>query len=132
MSMKQRFFKLLKYSNELKKDNKYLSKEDLEAFDTLLHFMVIIEGKFNYLEKHEYINLTKDFLNNEITADDFSYSFQAIYEGITEKVRQMEREEPLELANFLSETKTDEEYELENLLLAIYDACDDFSPDPDV
>jgi hypothetical protein len=102
MSMEQRFFKLLKYSNELKRNNKYLGREDPEAFRTLFKFLVTIEDNFHYLEKQEYLNLAKDFLGNKITADDFSYSFMAIYEGIREKLDQMEREESLELANFLN------------------------------
>ena len=72
MSMEQRFFKLLKYSNKLKRNNKYLDKQDPEAFDTLLKFLVIIADNFHYSEKHEYINLAKDFLDNKITADNFS------------------------------------------------------------
>jgi hypothetical protein len=128
MSMEQRFFKLLKYSNELKRNNKYLGREDPEAFRTLFKFLVTIEDNFHYLEKQEYLNLAKDFLDNKITADDFSYSFMAIYEGISEKVAQMKREESLELANFLNKT---DRSELHELLLPIYGACDSFSPDPD-
>ena len=36
------FFKLLKYSNELKKDNKSLRKKDYKAFNLLLDFTVIL------------------------------------------------------------------------------------------
>ena len=104
MNDQQNFFKLLKYSNELKRNNKYLDKEDPEAFDTLLKFLVTIAENFHYSEKHEYINLAKDFLDNQITADDFSRSFMAIYEGIGEKLGQMKREESVELANFLNKT----------------------------
>ena len=75
MNDQQNFFKLSKYSNELKRNNKYLDKEDPEAFDTLLKFMVRIEDNLHYLEKQEYTQLAKDFLADQITADDFSYSF---------------------------------------------------------
>ena len=91
MNEQQNFFKLLKYSNKLKRNNKYLDKEDPEAFDTLLKFLVRIAENFHYSEKHEYINLAKDFLENKITADNFSYSFMAISEGIGEKLDQMNR-----------------------------------------
>ena len=128
MSMKQRFFKLLKYSNKLKRNNKYLDKEDPEAFDTLLKFLVTIAENFHYSEKHEYINLAKDFLDNKITADNFSYSFMAIYEGIGEKLDQMKREESLELANFVNKT---DRCGLNRLLARIYGSCDSFSSDTD-
>jgi hypothetical protein len=128
MNDQQNFFKLLKYSNELKINNKYLDKEDPEAFDTLLKFLVRIEDNFHYSEKHEYINLAKDFLADQITADDFSYSFMAIYEGIGEKLGQMEIKESLELVNFLKSSRP----ELARLLARIYGSCDSFSLDPEV
>ena len=101
MNEQQNFFKLLKYSNELKKNNKYLGTEDPEAFDTLLNFFVRIEDNLHYSEKQEYIELAKEFLADQISADDFSFSFMAIYEGINKKLNQMEIKESLELADFL-------------------------------
>nr|UZC30078.1 hypothetical protein [Entomoneis sp.] len=128
MNDQQNFFKLLKYSNELKRNNKYLDKEDPEAFDTLLKFLVRIEDNLHYSEKQEYIELAKDFLVDQITADDFSYSFMAIYEGIGEKLGQMKIKESLELANFLKSSRP----ELGKLLARIYGSCDSYSPDPEV
>jgi len=94
----------------------------------LLHFSATIENNFHYSEKHEYIDLAKNFLDDQIIADDFSYSFMAIYEGITKKVRQMKREESLELANFLKPNRS----ELGELLARIYGSCDSYSPDPEM
>lgn len=128
MNDQQNFFKLLKYSNELKINNKYLDKEDPEAFDTLLKFLVRIEDNLHYSEKQEYIELAKDFLADQITADDFSYSFLAIYEGIGKKLGQMKRKESLELVNFLKSSRP----ELGRLLARIYGSCDSFSPDPEI
>ena len=129
MKNQQKFFKLLKYSNILKKTNKYLSKEDSEAFKTLVKFLVIIEENLHYSEKDEYINLAKDFLDNKITADDFSYSFMAIYEAVSEKLNQMKLEESAELVNLLNKTEEDG---LNILLARIYGCCDGFSPDPEI
>jgi hypothetical protein len=42
---------------------------------------MIVEN-FYYLDKQEYIDLVKDFLENKITVDNFSYSFMASYQGI--------------------------------------------------
>ena len=128
MNDQQNFFKLLKYSNELKKNKKSLRKEDPEAFDMLLHFSVRIENNLQYSERQEYIELAKDFLADQITADDFSYSFLAIYEGIGEKLGQMKIKESLELVNFLKSSRP----ELGKLLARIYGSCDSFSPDPDI
>ena len=128
MNDQQNFFKLLKYSNKLKRNNKYLDKEDPEAFDTLLKFLVRIGDNLQYSEKQEYIELAKDFLADQITADDFSYSFMATYEGISRELGQMKRTESLELANFLKPSRL----ELGDLLARIYGSCDSFSPDPEI
>ena len=128
MNDQQNFFKLLKYSNELKKNKKSLRKKDSEAFNLLLNFSVTIETNLHYSEKQEYIELAKDFLADQITADDFSYSFMAIYEGIGEKLGQMKRAESVELANFLEPSRP----ELGDLLARIYGSCDSFSPDPEI
>ncbi len=128
MNPQQHFLKLLKYSNELKKKNKSLKNEDPEAFEVFLDFLVRIEINFHYLEKQEYISLAKDFLDDQITADEFSYSFMAIYGGIGQKLGQMKRAESVELANFLEPSRP----ELGELLARIYGSCDSFSPDPEI
>ena len=128
MNEEQKFFKLLKYSNELRKNKKSLLKKDPEVFDVFLHFLVRIERNLHYSEKQEYIELAKDFLADQITADDFSYSFMAIYEGINRKLGQMKRTESLELANFLKPSRP----ELGDLFARIYGSCDSFSPDPEI
>ena len=128
MNEHEQFFKLLKYSNELKKNKKSLRKKDSESFNLLLNFSVTIENNLHYSEKQEYINLAKDFLDDQITADDFSYSFMAIYGGIRQKLGQMQRAESVELANFLEPSRP----ELGDLLARIYGSCDSFSPDPEI
>ena len=122
MNEEQNFFKFLKYSNELKKNKESLYRKDPEAFTVLLKFLVAIENNLQYSEKQEYIELAKDFLTDQITADDFSYSFMAIYHGISRKVGQMARDESLELANFLKPPRP----ELGDLLARIDGSCDSF------
>jgi hypothetical protein len=126
--MKYNFFKLLAYSNELKQNKKSLLKEDPEAFDVLLHFLVRIETNLHYSEKQEYIELAKYFLADEITPDEFSYFFMAIYEGINRKLGQMKKDKSLDLANFLRPSRP----ELGNLLARIYGSCDSFNSDSEV
>ena len=128
MNEEQKFFKLLKYSNELRKNKKSLLKKDPEVFDVFLHFLVRIERNLHYSEKQEYIELAKDFLSDQITADDFSYAFMSIYEGICRKLGQMEKDESLELRNFLNPSRP----ELGDLLARIYGSCDSYSSDPEI
>jgi len=129
MNKKNTFFNLLAESNRLKKNQKSLQKENPEAFKVFLGFLLIIERNLHYAEKQEYIDLAKDFLADQITADDFSYSFQAIYEGINKKLGKMERDESLDLATFLDKPPRPG---LGDLLADIYGSCDSFSPDPEV
>jgi hypothetical protein len=115
----KKIFSLLKQSNELKKNKNSL---DPEASDMLLDFLVTIENNFHFSERREYIDLAKDFLANQITADDFLRAFMGIYEGITREVAQMEKDESLELTNFLKTSQS----ELGDLLSQIYGTCDCF------
>lgn len=128
MSEHQKFFELLKYSNELKKNEKSLCEEDSEAFNLLLNFLVTIKNNLHYSEKQEYIKLANNFLTNKINADDFSYSFIAIYDGISQKLAQMKIAESLELIHFLKPSRR----KLGVLLARIYGSCDSFSLDPEI
>ena len=122
------FFNLLNYSNRLKRNKKYLNKEEPETFDRLLKFLVRIENNLHYSENQEYIKLAKNFLADKITAADFSYSFMAIYEAVSRKLTQMKANESLELANFLKSSRP----ELVKLFARIYGSYDSYSPDPKV
>lgn len=115
----KKFFSLLRQSNELKKNKNSL---DPEASDMLLDFLVTIRNNFHFSERREYIDLAKDFLADQITADDFSSAFMGMYEGIDREVAQMEKDESLELTNFLKTSQS----ELDDLLLQIYGTCDCF------
>ena len=88
----------------------------------LSDFLVTIRNNFHFSERREYIDLAKDFLADQITADDFSFAFIGIYEGIDREVAQMEEDESLELTNFLKTSQ----FELNDLLSQIYSTCDFF------
>ena len=115
----KKFFSLLRQSNELKKNKNSL---DPEASDMLLDFLVTIRNNFHFSERREYIDLAKDFLADQITAEDFSFAFMSIYEGIDQEVAQMEKDESLELTNFLKTSQS----ELVDLLLQINGTCECF------
>lgn len=91
--------------------------------------MVTIEENYHDSERQEYINLARDFLENKITAEDFSYSFMGIYTGIHKKVEEIAIEESLELANFLT---TNNPCGLNELLSRTYGSCDSFSLDLEI
>jgi hypothetical protein len=127
----KKFFSLLSQLNELKKNKKAetpiliagrIPSFDPEASDMLFDSMNTIRNNFHFSERQEYIDLAKDFLADQITADDFSYSFICIYDGIEQKVAQMEKDESLELTNFLKTSQ----FELNDLLSQIYSTCDFF------
>ena len=127
----KKIFSLLSQLNELKKNKKAetpiliagrISSFDPEASDMLFDSMNTIRNNFHFSERQEYIDLAKDFLADQITADDFSYSFIGIYDGIEQKVAQMEKDESLELTNFLKTSQ----FELNDLLSQIYSTCDFF------
>ena len=114
---KIKFFQLLSKYNNSKE-----SSEKGQLYSKLQNYLVAIETNCHYAEKSEYIKLADDFLKNQITADDFIYSFLAIYEGVNNKASKMKKEESLELVNFLEPNRK----ELGTLLAKIYGDCNAF------
>ena len=88
----------------------------------LFDSMNTIRNNFHFSERREYVDLAKDFLADQITADDFSSDFISIYKGIDQEIAQMEKDESLELTNFLKTSQ----FELNDLLSQIYSTCDFF------
>ena len=127
---KQEFFKLLKYSNELRKNNKYLFKENPEKSRKLSGFLIIIEENLHLRQKDKYIELIEIFLNNNIDAEDFSFCFIAKYDTINQTLREMKQDFEKrfhELSNFLIENKN-KKYQIGMSFMSMYDHCDDFDP----
>ena len=129
----EKFFSLLRQSNELKKNTETptlidgrIPSLDPEESDMLSDFMITIEYNFHFSEREEYINLAKDFLADQMTADDFSGAFIGTYKGIDGEVGQMLKDESLELVNFLKPQPLVLDIELGDLLLKIYGTCDSF------
>ena len=101
---------------------------DPEESDMLLDSLETIRNNFHFSERQEYIDLAKDFLADQITADDFSSDFISIYKGIDQEIAQMEKDESLELTNFLKTSQLTSKLtiELTDLLSQIYGTCDFF------
>ena len=130
----KKFFSLLRQLNELENTETLtliagrIPSLDPEESDMLLDSLETIRNNFHFSERQEYIDLAKDFLADQITADDFSSDFMSIYKGIDREVDQMEKDESLELTNFLKTSQLTSKLtiELTDLLLQIYGTCDFF------
>ena len=128
---KKKFFSLLRRFNEIEKNKNTetptlidgrIPSLDPEESVMLLEYMKTIRNSFHFSERQEYIDLAKDFLADQITADDFSSDFISLYQGIEREVAQLEKDESLELTNFLKTSQ----FELYDLLSQIYGTCDFF------
>ena len=130
----KKFFSLLRQLNELENTETptlivgWIPSLDPEESDMLLDSLETIRNNFHFSERQEYIDLAKDFLADQITADDFSSDFMSIYKGIDREVDQMEKDESLELTNFLKTSQLTSKLtiELTDLLSQIYGTCDFF------
>ena len=130
MNNEQEFFKLLKYSNELRKNNKSLFKENSEKSRKLSRFLIIIEENLHLRQKDKYIELMETFLKNKINAEDFSFYFIAKYDNINQTLRKMKQDFEKkfdELSNLLIENKNKKD-QIGKFLMSMYDYCDDFNP----
>jgi len=141
----KKFFRLLRQSNEMEKDPEtpiliavgipcsepeesdiFLADQMTADRYILLDSIRTIEDNFHFSEREEYINLAKDFLADQMTADDFSGAFIGTYKGIDEEFAQMIKDESLELVNFLKPQPLVLDIELGDLLLKTYGTCDSF------
>ena len=130
----KKFFSLLRQLNELENTETptliagRIPSLDPEESDMLSDSLETIRNNFHFSERQEYIDLAKDFLADQITADDFSSDFISIYKGIDQEIAQMEKDESLELTNFLKTSQLTSKLtiELTDLLLQIYGTCDFF------
>ena len=139
----KKFFRLLRQFNEMKKNPETpiliagripcLEPEESDILLDPINFRYFlrnvnrtIEDNFHFSEREEYINLAKDFLADQMTADDFSGAFIGTYKGIDEEVAQMIKDESLELVNFLKPQPLVLDIELGDLLLKTYGTCDSF------
>ena len=130
LETKKQFFKLLKFSNEFKKKNKSFFKEDPDSSRQLSKFLIKIEDNLHLREKNTYIKLIKLFLDNQINAEDFSFYFIAQYDKINSILHEMEQnfEERFdELVSILNENPN-QKSKIGELLMFMYDNCDDFQP----
>lgn len=126
----QEFFKLLKCSNELIKNNKSFYKEYPEKSKKLSQFLIKIEENLHLRQKKDYIELMETFLTNQINAEDFSFYFIAKYDNINRDLLEMERnfEQKFdELSNLLLENKNNQ-YDIGMSLMCMYEQCDSFDP----
>ena len=94
----------------------------------LLDSLETIRNNFHFSERQESLDLAKDFLADKISAQDFCYAFMGTYEGIDSEAAQMEKDESLELTNFLKTSQLTSKLtiELTDLLSQIYGTCDFF------
>jgi hypothetical protein len=130
----KKFFSLLRQLNELENTETLtliagrIPSLDPEESDMLLDSLETIRNNFHFSERQEYIDLAKDFLPDQITADDFSSDSISIYKGIDQEIAQMEKDESLELTNFLKTSQLTSKLtiELTDLLSQIYGTCDFF------
>ena len=145
----KKFFRMLRQSNEMEKNpetsiliavgipcsepeesdiNETYQKGDLSTRQRyiLLDSIRTIEDNFHFSEREEYINLAKDFLADQMTADDFSGAFIGTYKEIDEEVAQMIKDESLELVNFLKPQPLVLDIELGDLLLKTDGTCESF------
>ena len=135
----KKFFRLLRQSNEMEKNPetpiliagrirvtwKKTCLEPEES-DILSDSIRTIEDNFHFSEREEYINLAKDFLADQMTADDFSDAFIGTYKGIGEEFARMIKDESLELVNFLKPQPLVLDIELGDLLLKTDGTCESF------
>ena len=68
---KERHHQLLKYSENLKKQGKFIEKESRESYLKLLTYSAMVSNQLNWDIKDQYLEIFKKFLSNRITSARF-------------------------------------------------------------
>lgn len=131
LSKSQKLFQLLKYSEELRKENKFIN-DDGEKYRELLNYTVLIESNLHWKQRDEYIKLMEMFINNEMDADHFSRYFIKKYYIINESFRELKKDFENrfdELSNLLLEIEDpDKLSKIGQSLMFMHEKCSDFDP----
>ena len=76
---------LLKYQQELKKQNKSLKTKNPIKYSKLLNHSSIINEYLHWSQKNKYLQLIKDFLNSKIDGKEFDEKFSKMVTVIEKK-----------------------------------------------
>ena len=68
---KKKHYQLLKYSEDLKKQGKFIGKESRNDYLKLLNYSAIVYNQLNWEIQDEYLKIFKEFLLNRITSGKF-------------------------------------------------------------
>ena len=68
---KEKHYQLLKYSEDLKKDGKFIGKESIEDYLKLLSYSAMVSSQLNWEIQDQYLEIFKKFLSNRITSAKF-------------------------------------------------------------
>lgn len=67
----ERHYKLLKYSKSLNKKGKKISKESYKSYRELLSYSAMVYSQLNWEIKDQYLEIFKDFFENNLTSFEF-------------------------------------------------------------
>lgn len=68
---KEKHYQLLKYSEDLRKQGKFIGKESREDYLKLLSYSAMVYSQLNWEIQGEYLEIFKEFLSNRITSAKF-------------------------------------------------------------
>ena len=68
---KEKHYQLLKYSEDLRKQGKFIGKESREDYLKLLSYSAMVSSQLNWEIQGEYLGIFKEFLSNRITSVKF-------------------------------------------------------------
>lgn len=122
----ENFFDLFRYSKQLRREKKHLSKEDPVLERKLVKSLATIEVNYQHLQKEKYVELVKDFLNSQITVEEFCNNFIGLFCYINREFGQMLGQESPYLLELLEK---DKEVKFAECLYQTYACCDNLSFD---
>lgn len=119
-------FKLLKFSNELKNNDKILREENPKNYRELLNFLVKIETNLHLKQKDVYIQLIEMFLNKKINGEDFAFYFISTHDNVNQNLSEMQQDFEKRFDELSNLSIENEKYQVGKSFMFMYDSCDDY------
>lgn len=111
---RDKLFSLLHESNDLRRKNKSLSRENDRKFRELLSYLIVVEHNLNLDKRNDYVPLIQDFLNDNIDVETFSGCFMNIYDTVNQTLRFIEKNFEQEFEQLLSLSIKKKEIPIDN------------------
>ena len=121
---KKRHFELLKYSQDLKQQGKFISGESRNGYLELLKYSAMLASHLGWETRDQYVKLLNEFMEKKIDIPEFCQAFCRRSELNDEVVDTLE-------SNFILLSPHEKSVEFSDFMEEIFSCCEAYNGDPE-